>query len=512
MKKASINQIKVGSILSYINLGIGNLIPFFYTPIMLELLGQSEYGLYKMASSTTSYLSLMALGIGGAISRFIIKARTQEGKEAEERVLGLFNIIYKTIAVLTLLVGGVLTWKLDLIYGDSLTQEELYRMRILVALMVVNTAISFSATPYNVEVSAHERFIFIHCINVITTIAAPALSLAVLYMGYRSTGMAIVSLMLNILARLIYLLYVRRALHIRPRYDSLPTGVIRSIMAFSLWVFVSDIVGQIYSATDTVIIGMIPKLATTGVAVYSIGTTFSGIMFQLAQIMPTLFTPKVNQMVFSGCDNHSLTDLMIKVGRLQAFVVALACSGFIAFGGPFLDCYVGADYNEAYWVAVIIMIPNCIPLVQSIAHSVLYAKNMHKFRAVVYLGIACLNILGTLALVNTFGIIGAAIPTGISYALGHGLIMNWYYWKKVKLDIPRFWKNLLPVFLLAAVMCVITLGISRWIHFDNWTSLAVGICIYTLVYVFAMWKFVINSEEKNMLFGEVTKRFRRKDK
>ena len=64
MKLDSSEQIKLGMILSYINLGIGNLIPFFYTPIMLELLGQSEYGLYKIASSTTSYLSLMAFGIG----------------------------------------------------------------------------------------------------------------------------------------------------------------------------------------------------------------------------------------------------------------------------------------------------------------------------------------------------------------------------------------------------------------------------------------------------------------
>ena len=55
MKQDSAKQIKLGMILSYINLGIGNLIPFFYTPIMLELLGQSEYGLYKIASSTTSF-------------------------------------------------------------------------------------------------------------------------------------------------------------------------------------------------------------------------------------------------------------------------------------------------------------------------------------------------------------------------------------------------------------------------------------------------------------------------
>lgn len=57
------SQLKIGVILSYINLLLGNLIPVFYTPVMLQLLGQSEYGLYKLSSNITSYLSLISLGL-----------------------------------------------------------------------------------------------------------------------------------------------------------------------------------------------------------------------------------------------------------------------------------------------------------------------------------------------------------------------------------------------------------------------------------------------------------------
>ena len=499
MKQDSSKQIKLGMILSYINLGIGNLIPFFYTPIMLELLGQSEYGLYKIAGSTTSYLSLMAFGIGSAVSRFIIKARTQEGKDAEERMFGLFNLLFQAIALLTLIVGGLITWKLDLIYGASLTVAELSRMRVLVGLMVINTAVNLSATSYHSVVFSHERFLFIHSVNILSTIGAPVLNLVILFMGYRSVGMAVVSLTLNVLVRLMYLAYVRRALDIRPRYKGMPTGAIREIFAFSFWVFVSNIVGQIYSATDTVIIGAIPRLATVGAAVYSIGNTFTNIMFSLAQITPSLFAPKVNQMVFSGCNNQQLTDLVIKVGRMQGFVVALVCSGFIAFGMSFITCYVGTGYEESYWVAVLVMIPNCIPLVQSVVHSILQAKNMHQFRSKVYLAVALLNIVGTLLLVQKFGVVGAAIPTGVSYLLGHGLIMNWYYWKKVKLDIPRFWKEMLPIFGIAAALCAATVILSNWVDLYSWIRLGIGILCYTTVYALCIWAAVMNEEEKTFL-------------
>ena len=45
------NEIKAGALLSYLNLLIGNLIPFIYTPIMLRMLGQAEYGIYGIAQS-----------------------------------------------------------------------------------------------------------------------------------------------------------------------------------------------------------------------------------------------------------------------------------------------------------------------------------------------------------------------------------------------------------------------------------------------------------------------------
>ena len=499
MKNDSAKQIKLGMILSYFNLAIGNLIPFFYTPIMLELLGQSEYGLYKIASSTTSYLSLMAFGIGSAVSRFLIKARTQEGKAAEEQMFGLFNLLFQGVAFLTLIVGGLITWNLDLLYSASLTPSELSRMQVLVGLMVINTAISFSSTSYNAVVSSHERFLFIHSVNILSTIGTPILNLLVLFMGYRSVGMVMVGLSLNVLIRVVYIGYVRKMLGMTPKYHNMTRNTLREIFSFSFWVFVSDIVGQIYSATDTVIIGAIPSLAAIGAAVYSIGTTFTNIMFNLAQITPGLFAPKVNRMIFSGCDNRQLTDLVIKVGRMQGFIVTLVCSGFIAFGMPFINCYVGPGYSESYWVAVVVMIPNCIPLVQSAAHSVLHAKNMHRFRSIVYLSIAIINILGTLMLVQRWGVIGAAIPTGVSYFLGHGLIMNWYYWKHVHLDIPEFWKSVAPIFGLSSILCALTLLISKWIDFYEWRTLFLGIVSYCAVYFICLWTWIMTAEEKQHL-------------
>ena len=122
MVKAS-GQLRSGILLNYLNLLLGNLIPIFYTPVMLQLLGQSEYGLYKISSSFTSYLSLISLGIGSAVSRYLILYRSKGDQTGEEKILGLFMWVFRAISVATLVIGTFMACNVDLFYQSSLTRQ-----------------------------------------------------------------------------------------------------------------------------------------------------------------------------------------------------------------------------------------------------------------------------------------------------------------------------------------------------------------------------------------------------
>lgn len=502
------SQLKTGVILGYINMLVGNLIPMFYTPVMLELLGQSEYGLYKLASSAASYLSLATFGIGSAVTRYLIKSRVEEGKEAEERIFGLFNIIFQIIAVITCVAGALIAINLDFFYSQSLTAPELQRMKLLVLILTVNTAIGFSASSYNAVVSSHERYLFLQIVNIITTCVSPILNIIVLYLGYASVGMTISSLILNIFVRIIYIIYVRRILDIRPSYQNIPTNLVKDILSFSFWVFLSTIVSQLYNSTDTMIIGAIPELATVGVAIYNIGGVFNNMVFSLAQAVSSLFTPSANRLAFSGASNTELTDFCIRIGRYQCYIISLACSGFVAFGRQFITWYVGADYMDAYWVAILMIIPSCIPLVQSAALSIIQAQNKHQFRSIIYLIIALINVVGTYILVHSLGIVGAALVTGLSTIAGQGIAMNWYYWKRIKLEIPRFWINIIQIIWIPVLMCIATILVSHFIDFSNIFIFFTGVAVYTVIYFILCWIFAMNSSEKENIGGTLLAKIR----
>ena len=83
------NQLKMGVILSYITLIIGNIIPLFYTPWMLNILGKSEYGIYSLSNSIVGYLSLLSFGLGNSMVKFITDYIAKEDKKGERnRIYG----------------------------------------------------------------------------------------------------------------------------------------------------------------------------------------------------------------------------------------------------------------------------------------------------------------------------------------------------------------------------------------------------------------------------------------
>lgn len=497
------SQLKIGIALNYVNMILGNLIPIIYTPIMLALLGQSEYGLYKLAASVASYLSLISMGLGSAITRYLIKSREEEGKEAEERMLGLFDVIFNIIAVAALIVGTILTFALPRWYSASLTADELERMQLLVFLMAINTALNFSQSPYLSVVNAHEKFVFLQGMNIIQTCGVPCLNLVALYLGFGSIGLTVVSMFVTVLIRIAYQIYVRRKMQLKLRLKGLPTDKLKEIIVFSFWIFVANVVGQLYNATDTVMIGLVPALATTGVAVYNVGITLSSVIGGMSTGISSMIAPKANRLVFRGADSEELTDLAIKVGRIQGYIASLLITGFIVFGQPFIQLYAGKSYADAYWVAIWIAVPAIIYLVQSVCLTIIVAENKHRFRAVVYLFIAILNVVGTWFLMKKWGIVGAAAMSGIATIVGQGFIMNWYYSTHTQINIKKFWRSVSRVFVVPSVMCGISLIILRNVTFDNWLILIIGILLYSIIFMITIWYTSMNQFEKKLILQTV---------
>ena len=499
-----INELKAGALLSYVNLAISCIIPLLYTPLMLRILGQSEYGLYSLSNSVISYLTMLNFGMGSAVIRYVAKARVEGGKEQVEKIVGLFATIYIILALLVIIVGCILTVFADTWFAQGLTQDEIDRLRVLMVIMSLSTAVSFPVSVYSSLAVAYEKYIFRRVFDMVATIASPVLNLVVLFMGKGSIGMALVGLFIQIAYAPIFIGYCKKKLNIHLRFKKLPFNMLRDIWSFSAFVFLSTIVDMLYWSTDKVLIGAL--MGSAAVAVYNVGGVFTSMLQQMTSAISGVFTPRITIMVTENTTPKVLSDLLIRIGRLQYLIVAFVLTGYIVFGRIFIHFWSGDEYQDAYIVALLTMIPLAIPLIQNIAFSIILAKKKHQFRAIIYTVIAVINVITTYLAIPRFGIIGAAGCSAIAFLLGNGLIMNIYYYIVIKLDIPRFWKNIISMSVVPVIFLIIGyIIVNMLLPTKGIMEFLIEISIYTVFYGVFTWLFTMNNYEKN-LFSNLIKR------
>lgn len=502
------NQLKIGVILSYVTMFTQNIIGILYTPIMLRLLGKSEYGLYQLVYSVVSYLGLLSFGFGSAYVRFYSRYKVNDDEESIAKLNSMFITIFLLISLICILAGSVLVYNVETIFKSGLTASEIGTARILMILMVFNLSVTFPSSVFDSYVTAHECYFFQRIVNLLQTILNPFLTLPLLLMGYKSISLVVVTTVLTVGKLIINIYYCRKKLNMQFEFKNMQFSLIKEIWVFSFFIFLNIIVDQINWSVDKFILGMFG--GTVAVAVYAVGGQINTLYMSLSTSVSTVFIPRVNAIVADNDDNDMLTDMFTRVGRIQFIVLALVLNGFILLGKYFISVWAGNGYDTAYYVVLLLIIPVTVPLIQNLGIEIQRAKNMHKFRSIVYFIIAIGNALISIPLTKAYGEVGAAFGTAITMTLGNIIIMNWYYHACVKLNMKYFWSNIFKLFPAILISFCIGLVASKIITVNSIINFIFVGCIYALSYLICMYLFGLNSYEKGLFDGAVNKVLRRR--
>lgn len=192
------NQLKVGAVLSYVNIVLSIGVGLVYTPFMMRTLGQSEYGLYALVGSVSAYLNILDMGLANTLVRYTARNRAIGTKKREAELNGLFLTVYTIIGLLALLAGYVVYQNFNLIFGHSLSTEEMARAEIMMVMLIVNIALTFPFSIFASILQAYERFIFLRVINIVRSLAMPVIMIPLLMWGYGSVTMVAITVLLNI--------------------------------------------------------------------------------------------------------------------------------------------------------------------------------------------------------------------------------------------------------------------------------------------------------------------------
>ena len=495
MKK---NEVKIGAILSYIVIFINIFVNLAYTPFLIRKLGQSEYGLYSLVSSIISYLTILDLGFGNAIIVYTARYRARGEKEQEEKLHGMFFIIYTIISMITLVLGIVLLLNVKRIFGETMSAKEIETTTKLMIVLILNLVVTFPLSIFSSIITAYEKFIFSKSLNIIRIVLNPIIMLPLLLRGYKAFALVIVITILNILTLLINAVFCIQKLKIKLKLGKIDFGVFKEIFSYSIWIFLNSIIDKVNWSVDQLILGAVS--GTIAVSVYSVAAKINNLYMNFSNAISSVMLPKVTKMETSKASDEEFTNVMIKTGRIQYLVLALIMTGFIIFGRQFIKFWAGTEYKDAYIIGIILMLPITIPLIQNVGLAILQAKNKYKYRTMIFFLIAILNVCISIPLAKKYGGIGSAIGTAIAEILGQCIILNIYYHRNVHINIIKFWKNILIMTVPIGILFIIVYWLNNCVVVsDRIIIFLLKILCYTIVYSIIAWLFVMNDYEKGIV-------------
>lgn len=491
------NERKRGAILSYLSIILSTVVQLVYTPLLIRMLGQSEYGLYSLVSSVIGYLTVLDLGFGNAIVVFTAKYRANKEYEKEKKLHGMFLVIFCIIGLIAGLLGLLLYFNVPLLFGKTMTDIELHKAKIMMLILSFNLAVTFPFSIYSSIITAYEKFTFQKVMSILNTLLKPVLMIPLLFLGYKSITMTVVITVVNIIVLLSNYFYCKKKLGVNIKFMGFDKKLFKTIFNYSFFIFLGVIVDKVNWSVDQFVLGAVS--GTIAVSLYSVASQINTLFVNLSSAMSGVLLPKMSKMIAKKASDKEMTNEFIKVGRIQYLIIFLMASGFILFGKEFIMAWAGKDFATSYYIAVILILPLCVPLIQNLGISIMQAKNMHKFRSILLALIAVANIFISIPLAKAYGGIGSAIGTSLSLIIGNIIILNIYYHKKVGINVIEFWKSIIKMTIPMIIPIVAIVILMHFVTLHGYVNLIVFGGLYTILYCLTCYFLVMDDYEKNIV-------------
>ncbi len=495
MKKIKISQLKMGALISYFTMAFNIVAGLLYTPWMVAKIGQSDYGLYTLANSLIA-IFMLDFGLGSAVSRYIAKYRAEGRHEEISNIMGIIYKLYIIIDIAILAVLSVVYFFVGNIYKE-LTPAELETFRTLYIIVAAYHVIAFPFSPLDGTLNAYEKFIQLKLCNLLYRVLSVVLVVAVLFFSSDVAVVIFTNVMAHLITVLAKFILTKKYVPLKVNFKASGGALYKTLFSFTLWTTVINIMQRFTHSFAPSVLGM--TAGAIQIALYAPAVTLEGYFYTLGTSVNGLFLPKVSRYIADKQEDKILS-LMIKVGRYQSMLLGLAFIGFICVGKEFMTLWMGPDYTDTYYLAIVILLPTLISATQQIAKTTVIAKKLIKYQA------WCMTFTGVMGLAVSYflsmriGAMGVCIGTALT-SLCNITFMNFIYKKKAGINVFEFYKKcylkLIPCY---GAVLVIGYFITGKIPLGGWLGFAVKAAIVVVIFAIVMFFFYVTDEEKKMVF------------
>ena len=498
------NKLLSGSVLRMGNLVASALVGLFLLPFIVHHLGDRLYGFWSLAAAFIGYYGLLDLGLTSAISQYLCIAIGRNDPAESQKVFNTALRIQSFIGGLALLATGLLALCAPLFCR---TPEDAALFWKVITILGVNAAIGFPARVYGGILEAELRFDIQSGLTLFSLVLRTGFTVWAILAGGGLLALAWMTLLSSLPAIPVQIWIAKRQAP-WARIDVLPLEWARakSLFSYSAYTAVTMLADTLRFQIDPLVISAFIGLAA--VTHYRVATIFTSYFINAMLSTGGIFQPVLSQL-HGAEDRRTLEKVFFFATKVSLCISVFISLSLISWGKPFISRWMGPNYRDAYWPMVVLSLAVLLDVCQGPSVSLLYATFNHRFYTYVNAAEGILNLLVSLLLVRSLGILGVALGTLIAAFVIRIVVQPFYVCRVSKLHYRDYMKFLGGNLLRCGSLTGAAIAISAWGLRSSYPYLVSSAICAGAIYVTGSWLFVFNHGEREQLLAAMTNRHKK---
>jgi len=457
---------------------------FFYTIFLARVLGVGDLGLYFLGITIVGFLAVLSnLGLNIGVTRFVA---IYNSRKDFRRLKGTVQIS----AVITLLPSLIIMCLIFLL-GDFIATSIFHKPELGKVIKLLSLSIPFDSLMW-IFLAATRGLKFMQYTAYTENLAWIGLRFlfAILFIvgfGMGVEGAILAYVVSSFFSAGLAFYYANKFI---PFFDKkvVPIFQVRNLLEFSIPMVFSAFLNNLNRQIDILMLGLFVTAAEVGI--YGVAARLVVLALVVFRIFQPIFEPFVSDL-YTKKDVIALSNLLkiiTKWSVTMSFPVFLSLLCFPAF---FLHFF-GNKFEQGASCLIILAIAYILSSFSGLTNSVIYMSGRSDVTFKNNLTVLIINAILNYLLIPQYGILGAALATGISLVLIAVIrILEAYYFMEIHPFSIDWWKPILA----GLISLTLTLFLRTLIPAEKTDMTIALLFVFFLFYISFIYLFKLTNED-----------------
>lgn len=483
---------------NYASMIVSIVIAFVMSPVLVHKLGDISYGILALVVSVTGYFSLLDLGMNRAIVRFVSMYEANDDRVELNYFFNTTLIMYSVLGLiaffLSLLIALSIQFFVDLKGFEFIT-------KLVIIIFGMDFAFTFPSGVMYAVLIAKQEHTKANKISIINTISRNlVLYVALLYFP-NLISVTTVYVTFNMAKNYSIYRQVRKSSqHLIFNKCFFRKDRIHKIFTYSIHSFFVSASSRVINFTDEIIVATFLKVGD--VTYYSIATSLITYFERFIWSGAGVFVPYISQLDARG-EKEQLKRSFFCGSKYTILLSLYVFAGIYLIGGDFVSVWMGKRYGEVVKpILFVLSLAKVISLSQSMAVARFFGTSRHQLLSKLNIMEAVSNLVLSVILVRSYGMIGVAYGTLIPSVLCNGLLLPLITFREFNVSFLDFIVKSLIGPLSVFGITTFYISMLDW-HAVTYSALVLHVIIISFTFLLLSFVLVMNSSERSYVYSKI---------